>query len=152
MVHLSTHFTLQELTESEIAIRNGWDNQPDSPRILGNLYILASGLERCRAKICRPIVPQSGYRSQQVNAAVGGSPTSRHLTGLACDFRVPGMTSREVCFLLDNWKHEIGIRKLIFEGSWVHVDFPNEGETPLEETLTAIFKKGQKPTYVKGIA
>ena len=37
-----------------------------------------------------PIVITSGYRSPEVNRAVGGSPTSNHLSGCAVDIRCAG--------------------------------------------------------------
>ena len=38
-----------------------------------------------------PIIISSGYRSQELNKKVGGSPTSNHLTGCAMDIRVAGI-------------------------------------------------------------
>ena len=38
-----------------------------------------------------PIIITSGYRSAEVNKAVGGSPTSNHLTGCAVDIRCAGI-------------------------------------------------------------
>ena len=38
-----------------------------------------------------PIIISSGYRSQELNKKVGGSPTSNHLTGCAVDIRVYGI-------------------------------------------------------------
>ena len=38
-----------------------------------------------------PIIITSGYRSAEVNKAVGGSPTSNHLTGCAVDIRCVGI-------------------------------------------------------------
>ena len=38
-----------------------------------------------------PIRINSGYRSPQLNRAIGGAANSNHLTGCACDIRVSGM-------------------------------------------------------------
>ena len=50
-----------------------------------------------------PIIINSGYRSAQVNKAVGGVATSNHLTGCAVDIRVLGMEQllRYAVILLD---------------------------------------------------
>ena len=39
----------------------------------------------------KPLIITSGYRSPEVNKAVGGSPTSNHLTGCAVDIRCEGI-------------------------------------------------------------
>ena len=50
-----------------------------------------------------PIIINSGFRSPEVNRAVGGAPNSNHLTGCAADIRVYGMEQaiRYACILLD---------------------------------------------------
>ena len=50
-----------------------------------------------------PIVITSGYRSPEVNRAVGGSPTSNHLSGCAVDIRCAGFEQavRYATILLD---------------------------------------------------
>ena len=51
----------------------------------------------------KPIVINSGYRSEAVNKAVGGVPNSNHLTGCAADIRVAGIEQllRYAVILLD---------------------------------------------------
>jgi zinc D-Ala-D-Ala carboxypeptidase len=49
-------------------------------------------MEAVRALFNRPIEITSAYRNPQVNAAVGGVPTSAHALGHAADFHVDGMT------------------------------------------------------------
>ena len=50
-----------------------------------------------------PIIINSGFRSEAVNKAVGGVPTSNHLTGCAVDIRCIGMEQalRYASILLD---------------------------------------------------
>ena len=50
-----------------------------------------------------PIIINSGFRSAAVNKAVGGMPTSNHLTGCAVDIRCIGMEQalRYASILLD---------------------------------------------------
>ena len=50
-----------------------------------------------------PIIINSGYRSPEVNKAVGGVATSNHLTGCAADIRVSGIEQliRYATILLD---------------------------------------------------
>ena len=67
------------------------------------------GREECgvrsenREEAEEPIVITSGYRSPEVNRAVGGSPTSNHLTGCAVDIRCAGVEQaiRYAAILLD---------------------------------------------------
>src|SRR5690606_25284898 len=86
---LSKHFTLEELTRSATAQRLGLENSP-TVRELANLMRLAAVLEDVRRALGhRPILVTSGFRSEAVNKAVGGSATSAHRLGLAADFTCP---------------------------------------------------------------
>lgn len=66
-----------------------------------------------------PIIITSGYRCPDHNAAVGGEPSSAHLTGEAADIAVHSDTERfaylEAMFLY-------GIRRLGVYPSWLHLD------------------------------
>jgi len=107
---LSEHFTLAELTKTSVMI----ENVPNEAQV-NNLKRVCQWLERLRQKYNlnikekiknkneEPIVINSGYRSPQVNKAVGGAANSNHLTGCAVDIHVNGMEQllRYAVILLD---------------------------------------------------
>ena len=114
---LSEHFTLAELCKTSVKTKDG--NIPSHVHI-ENMKRVCSWLEMLRDEYNRryslpltpsegkgnceqPIVINSGYRSPQVNKAVGGVATSNHLTGCAVDIRVLGMEQllRYAVILLD---------------------------------------------------
>ena len=94
-VRLSEHFKLAELCKTSVRTADG--NIPSHVHIK-NLKRVCSWLEMLRSEWNNrygdgddPIIINSGYRSAQVNKAVGGVATSNHLTGCAVDIRVLGM-------------------------------------------------------------
>ena len=149
-MNLTEHFTLAELIASDMALRHGIPNLPEDPHITGNLHVLARGLERTRLILNRPMVITSGYRSERVNALVGGARNSAHLRGLAADFKVPGMSAREVCRAIKDHA-SIGFETLICEGAWAHIAFTDEARSPAMHVLTAHFTPGHPTSYSKGI-
>ncbi len=93
---ITEHFTLEELSFSEAAARLGLDNTP-MQAVITNLGLVAAVMEGIRTLLGdRPIVVHSGYRSAEVNQAVGGVATSAHCRGLACDFGESGASYLEV--------------------------------------------------------
>jgi len=87
MTKLSPHFTVEELTVSATAKRLGIPNVPP-PATLERLRLCAWMMENVRRILddyaCEVT---SGWRSQRVNKAVGGSDTSDHMSGWCVDFR-----------------------------------------------------------------
>src|SRR5436309_4153487 len=133
---LSEHFSLEELTASEVAARAGIDNTP-SAETMRNLLRLAAGLELVRAAIGNsPIHVTSGYRSPRLNRMVGGSKHSMHMQGLAADILCPAFgPPLEVCRAIarssvpaDQVIHEFGHR--------CHVSLPPTGGIARHELLT----------------
>lgn len=125
MAQLTEHFALEEFTDSQTAARKGLNNVPalGSPE-RANLMRTAETMEKVRALLGdRPILISSGYRSPQVNAAVGGSKSSAHMSGLAVDFSCPGFgTPKAICKKLEPHMKALGVDQLIHEyDTWVHL-------------------------------
>jgi len=146
-MNLSPHFTLEELVYSQTATRNGIRNIA-SPNVIGNLKVLADGLEQVRALLGKPISISSGYRCEALNTAVGGAqnPPSAHMSGFAADFNCFGYgTPLQIVKAIE--KSNIKFDQLIQEGTWVHISF---APTMRQEVLTASFDSKGKATYRRG--
>jgi len=105
MTKLSEHFSLEEMCKTSVKIKN----VPNEAQV-NNLKRLCGWLEMLRSEWNKrygegddPIVVNSGYRSPEVNKAVGGVKGSNHLAGCAADIRVAGMEQliRYATILLD---------------------------------------------------
>src|ERR1700686_698653 len=144
---LSEHFTLEEFIFSEAAVRLGLDNTP-GPNVITNLALVAAVMEEVITLLGgKVIVKHSGYRSPQVNQAVGGVETSAHCYGLACDmvcpdFGAPVEVARAVL------KSAIEYDQLILEYGWVHIGLPQQGTVARREMLT---KNSPAGPYESGI-
>jgi hypothetical protein len=134
-MNLTPHFTLDELTSSEAAERNGWDNTPNETE-LANLKRLAAFLEEVKTALGgKPIMVSSGYRGKQVNDAVGSKDTSQHRLGCAVDFRVPQLTPDQVvqAIIASGLPYDQVIREF---DRWTHLSIPNEpSRTPRKQAL-----------------
>ena len=132
-VKLSEHFTLAEMTKTSVKTKDG--NIPSHVSI-ENLKRVCGWLERLRCNLNKkekiknkdePIIINSGYRSAEVNRAVGGAPGSNHLTGCAVDIRCKGIEQAiRYAFILLDISEESGeeFDELFIEKSaksvWVH--------------------------------
>jgi len=131
---LSAHFSLAELTVSETAARRGLDNTPSADTV-ANLRRTAELLEAVRALLGKPVIVISGYRSPEVNRAVGGAVFSQHMVGQAADFVVPAFGSPlEVCRAIAAAEPAIDFHQLIHEfRAWVHISW---SDAPRHHALT----------------
>lgn len=119
---LSPHFSLEEMTRSETGARLGLDNSCPGA-LFSRLQNTAERMEEIRTILGdAPITVLSGYRSAQVNKAVGGSSTSDHKQAYAVDFRLSKMDIQETIKAIRN--SGIKFDQLIDEfSSWVHISF-----------------------------
>ena len=126
---LSEHMTLGELTKT----KTGIENVPNEEQVK-NLKRVCGWLEQLRRRWNNlygegddPIIINSGFRSPEVNKAVGGATLSNHLTGCAVDIRCIGIEQalRYAAILLDisDLNHE-DFDELIIERKgysyWIH--------------------------------
>ena len=142
-MNLSENFTLEELTRSEAAARNGWDNTPNEAEI-ENLKRLAAMLQDVKAAVGgKPVIINSGFRSKQVNDAVGSNDRSQHRLGCAADLRVPGMTPRQVveaCI-----EAQVPFDQIILEfDSWTHISVPNTPDAAPRGSKLIIDRQGTR--------
>jgi len=95
-MNLSKNFTLGEMIQSQMAIRKNIDNNPNGDQILNLIDLCDNVLQPLRDAI-GPIRISSGFRSQKLNVAIGGSTTSQHcaLNGAAADIDMGGR-NREI--------------------------------------------------------
>ena len=142
-MYLTDHFSTEELCHSNTAIRLGLNNTPNQVQ-LTNLKTLAEGLEHVRSKLGGlPIIISSGFRSMDVNRAVGSKDTSFHTFGLAADFICPRYGSVDDVFHAVV-SSSIEYDQLIKEfDRWIHIGFPKGTDKPRRQSLI-IDKTGVK--------
>lgn len=146
-MQLSEHFTLDEMTVSQEASRSGLKNAPDDRQTEALGLLCVNLLEPLRARVKRPIVVSSGFRSKSVNTRVGGSAASQHCRGEAADILVPGMDTADVVDLIRAMR--LPFDQLIDEFSrWVHVSHSSAGNRG--EVLMAWRRGGQ--THYRRVA
>jgi hypothetical protein len=123
---MSDHFSEAELSHSEYAIRHDLWNKPDKESLENLARLAEQVLEPIRKELARPIYITSGYRSKEVNDAIGGSPTSQHMKGQAVDTVCPGIPLEVYYNRIKRmvYQNELIVDQVIFEfGRWVHISY-----------------------------
>ena len=119
-MRLSQNFTLAEL------VATSHKRLQDTPTLaviqnLQRLCVLV--LQPLRDTLGAPVYINSGYRSERLNARVGGVLNSRHLQGKAADIHCDNLDYAKVIF--DILKQNSNVDKAIIERKgrsvWVHV-------------------------------
>jgi putative chitinase len=137
-LQLTPHFSLAELTVTNQKI----DNTP-SKEVIEVLRTTAFYMEKVREILGNvAITVNSGYRSPDVNRAVGGTSNSSHTYGYAVDFTAYGHTPLTIANILS--KSNLKFDQLIYEKTWVHISF----DPRMRGNILTLKGKGK---YVKGI-
>jgi zinc D-Ala-D-Ala carboxypeptidase len=139
-MNLTKHFTLEELTHTD---HREFDNTPNDAE-LENLKRLAEFLEEVKAALGgKPVMVNSGFRSKQVNDAVGSKDSSQHRIGCAVDIRVPGLKPDEVVRTIIG--SGLAFDQVIREfDRWTHVSIPNEPARAPRKQALIIDKAGTR--------
>tara|TARA_R110000744_G_scaffold159321_2_gene275464 strand:+ start:79 stop:528 length:450 start_codon:yes stop_codon:yes gene_type:complete len=145
---LSEHFSLEEMTKSQTALRRNLPNQPSEAQTEAMVLLCENILEPVRTHFSIPFTPSSGYRSGDLCLAIGSSVSSQHAKGEAADFEVPSVSNLELCtWIIDNLDFDQLILECYTGGNtgWVHCSYKPEGNR--KEVLTYDKKNG----YRKGL-
>lgn len=121
------YFKLREFTYSTTARNKGIANIPDARETANIEALVDNVLDPLREAYGKPIYVNSGYRSEALNRAVGGSATSDHLcrgTAAAADISTRTKKGNKELFNLIQ-SLNLPFKQLIDEKgyAWVHVGF-----------------------------
>jgi hypothetical protein len=150
MTKISKFFTIDEMVRTS----QKFDNTP-SEAVIANLTALAQDvLDPIREQFGVTTI-NSGYRSEAVNKAVGGSKTSQHRTGEAVDFRI----DRQNLLTVAHWiKENLPFDQMILEdfwdskkdAAWIHISYKKTGHNR-KQLLTMRRDAKFKPKYSTGL-
>ena len=128
-MRLSKNFVLSEVTRSNTAKRLGIDNVPKDAHMKNMQRIITNLIQPMRDEL-GPIRITSGYRSPNLNRAIGGSSKSQHCKGEALDlqfWKEGQMFNKEIY----DWVLESGLPfdQMIneFDFAWVHLSLKQKG-------------------------
>jgi hypothetical protein len=130
------------------------DNTPHSDEVVQNLTVLCEQvLQPLRDAYGVGIKVNSGYRSPDVNAAVGGSRTSDHCKGQAADIEIPGVANADLAqYIADNFDFTQLILEFYTQGipdsGWVHVSY--DSNNLKRQVMTAVRQNG-RTVYLQGL-
>lgn len=96
-------------------------NCPSKFEEISNLLNLVLVLNRLRICFAKPIIVNSGYRSPQVNAAVGGVYNSKHVQGLAADITCNPLDFEELVSFCKCFKETGHFSEMIVHSNYIHV-------------------------------
>ena len=133
---LTEHFSLREMLRSDLAIKYGIKNEPETPEeaeeVKKNLVAICTKiLEPLREYMQQPIYINSAYRCKKLNKILhSSSPTSQHLTGSAVDIRISSVEqmNKMVGFIKTIEFDQLIIEQNSCGSQWLHVSYNRTGK------------------------
>ena len=128
---LSDNFSLKEMIKSQTATRKDIDNEPGEEEIENLKLLCENVLQPVRENYGKAVRVNSGYRSPELNSAIGGSRTSDHCKGFAADIEINGVANAELAEWIES---NCDFKQLILEfykkdepnSGWIHVSWNGE--------------------------
>jgi len=143
------YFTIEELCKSNTATLRGIKNVPTEEHKKHLQELIDNILNPLREDWGSAIRVNSGYRSEALNKAVGGSPTSAHSLGYAADLSPVNGKMREFKEFVKSWlksrKFDQYINEFKGKSEWVHIGYRNAKGLQRKQYL--LFRNG-KYTYI----
>jgi hypothetical protein len=137
-MQLTKNFTLQELVLSQTAKRKQISNIPNDVIIQNLTKVTKAILQPVRDHFNLPVKVSSGYRSPELNKAVGGSINSQHCLGLAVDFTINNIDNAAIAkWIQANLEYDQLILEF-YTGSgtgWVHCSYVQNKNRMQELTI-----------------
>ena len=151
-MNLSDNLSLAEATSSATALRKGIANKPTQQHLLNLKEVALHIFQPCREHFGKPLRVTSGYRSEELNKAIGGSSKSQHSKGEALDMQsTKGYTNKELfTYIKDHLNFDQLIGEFpdnVGEYAWVHCSYKKEGNRG--EVLIAYKDENNKTKYTK---
>jgi zinc D-Ala-D-Ala carboxypeptidase len=149
---LSDNLSLAEAISSATALRRGIANKPTQQHLLNLKEVALHIFQPCRNHFGKPLRVTSGYRSEALNEAIGGSKKSQHSKGEALDMQsTKGYTNKELfMYIKDHLEFDQLIGEFpdnVGEYAWVHCSYKKEGNRG--EVLIAYKDDNNKTKYAK---
>ena len=126
------------MLKSRTATRLGLSNSPNEEHIK-NMQALAENIfQPLRDYFGVPIHISSGYRSEALNKAIGGSKSSQHCKGEAMDIDRDGYSQPDNAQIFEYIKNNLDFDQMIWEfgtqqnPEWVHVSHKRDGKNRAE--------------------
>jgi zinc D-Ala-D-Ala carboxypeptidase len=128
-MRLSKNFVLSETTRSNTARRLGIDNTPKNVHLKNMQHIITNLAQPLRDAL-GPIRITSGYRSPELNRAIGGSKKSQHCKGQALDLQFwkgGEMCNKEIYDWILKSGTEFDQMINEFDYAWIHISLKDKG-------------------------
>jgi len=139
VMKLSKNFSLEEMCRSNTASVRGLPNVPNAEQVKNLQQLCENVLQPLRNHLGKPVVINSGFRSQAVNMAVGGAKNSQHTKGEAADIKCKDyLYAKEIyTWIMDNLEFDQVILERKGKAVWVHVSFRTNGKNR-QQALTML--------------